>query len=141
GCKRVIVPEVGSTLSAAGELISDLATERRATRRMSTAAFDRTGANAVLDGLESECDAFVKTQGAAVAGATFVRTVEARYADQAWEIEVGLPVRRFVDEADIAAFRAAFDAEHQRLFGFCDPASAVEIVSWRVSVSCRMESA
>lgn len=141
GCKRVIVPEVGSTLSAAGELISDLVTERRATRRMSTAAFDRTGANAVLDGLESECDAFVKTQGAAVAGATFVRTVEARYADQAWEIEVELPVRRFVDEADIAAFRAAFDAEHQRLFGFCDPASAVEIVSWRVSVSCRMESA
>lgn len=141
GCRRVIVPEVGSTLSAAGALISDLVTERRATRRMTTAAFDPDTANALLEELDRECAAFVAAQGDALAGAHYFRTVEARYADQAWEIEVELPVRRFVDESDIEAFRAAFDQEHEQLFGFSDPASAVEVVSWRVSVACRMESA
>ncbi|MCW3834526.1 hydantoinase/oxoprolinase family protein [Sphingomonas canadensis] len=141
GCPRIIVPEAGSTLSAAGALMSDLVTERRATARMSTVDFSPAAANDVLDRLQEECAAFAAAQTGDPAEADFVRTVEARYADQAWEIEVMLPAGRLEGPADVARFRQAFDAEHQRLYGFCDPASAVEIVSWRVGVACRLKNA
>lgn len=141
GCSKIIVPEVGSTLSAAGALMSDLITERRATGRMSTEAFSSATANALLDELQRECAVFAASQTSDPADVDYVRTVEARYADQAWEIEVLLPVERFESDQDIAAFRAAFDAEHHRLYAFSDPDSPVEIVSWRVGVACRLKDA
>lgn len=141
GCKRIVVPEISSTLSAAGALMSDLITERRATARMSSGDFSADRANLILDRLHRECAAFAEAQSDDTIAVDYVRAVEARYADQAWEIEVVLPVDRFEGEADVAAFRQAFDAEHQRLYGFCDPATLVEIVSWRVGVACRLERA
>jgi N-methylhydantoinase A len=138
GCGRVIVPEVGSTLSAAGALMSDLITERRATGHMSTAAFDSERANAILGDLKAQCRSFAEAQASSPEAVEYVQTVEARYADQAWEIEVVLPVDAFSSEADVEALRRAFDAEHQRLYAFHDPGSAVDIVSWRVGVACRM---
>ncbi len=141
GCRRIVIPEIGSTLSAAGALMSDLITERRATGRMSTTAFAFDQANRILETLHQECAAFAAEQAADPADIDYVRTVEARYADQAWEIEVVLPVTQFAGADDVAAFRRAFDAEHQRLYAFCDPASPVDIIGWRVGVACRLKTA
>ncbi|MDB5696839.1 MAG: 5-oxoprolinase [Sphingomonas bacterium] len=141
GSARIVVPEVGSTLSAAGALMSDLVTERRATGRMSTASFSAQTANRILDGLEQKCRRFADAQANDTESVRYVRTVEARYADQAWEIEVVLPIERFGTEQDITAMREAFDVEHERLYNFRDANSAVEIVSWRVSVACRLRDA
>ncbi|MDB5364828.1 MAG: 5-oxoprolinase [Rhodospirillales bacterium] len=138
GCKRLIIPGTGATLSAAGALISDLSADRRATRHMSTSHFDRDGANAVLERLEDECRVFAEGPGQGAIATTYSYSVEARYADQAWEIEVTLPGARFTADGDVAAFRRAFDAEHERLYAFADPASAIEIVGWRVGVACRL---
>lgn len=141
GCRTVIVPEVGSTLSAAGALMSDLVTDRRATGRMSTRDFEADTANAVLDRLEAECRAFADAQTDGLAGVRYVRAVEARYADQAWEIEVMLPCERFASPVDIDALREAFHAEHEKLYAFRDPDSEIEVVSWRVGVACQLENA
>ncbi|RYE02287.1 MAG: hydantoinase/oxoprolinase family protein [Sphingomonadales bacterium] len=141
GSARIVVPEIGSTLSAAGALMSDLVTERRATGRMSTTAFSADTANGLLDRLEGECRDFASAQAGDTERVEYVHTVEARYADQAWEIEVVLPMARFGSDEDIAAFREAFDAEHERLYNFRDTNSAVEIVSWRVGVACRLRNA
>lgn len=48
----------------------------------------------------------------------YTYTVEARYAEQAWEIEVALPKARFETAEDLARVRAAFDAEHRRIYSF-----------------------
>ena len=138
GCRRVIVPETGATLSAAGALISELTTDHRATGYMSTRHFDAPRANALLAKLEAECRAFADASGASDEEARYVHTVEARYADQAWEIEVELPVTRFAADADLDTFTKAFHAEHERLYAFKDTESAIEIVAWRVAVACRL---
>ena len=140
GCPRIIIPEVGATLSAAGALISDLATDRRATALMALSSFDLTKANAILEDLEHGCASFSSGPGQGSTSVTYSYTVEARYAEQAWEIEVELPASRFRDAADVARFRANFDQAHQRLYAFADPASDVEIVGWRVGVACRLHS-
>lgn len=141
GCPRVLIPEMGATLSAAGALISDLSTDRRATGYAALSAFDASRANAILDRLEAGCRAFAEGPGAGSASIAYTYTVEARYAEQAWEIEVPLPCARFIGDDDRARFRAAFDAEHRRLYAFDDPASDVEIVGWRVAVGCRLHDA
>lgn len=138
GCRRVIIPEVGATLSAAGALISDLSADFRAMRQLSTGAFDRDAANAVLASLEQDCRRFAEGPGAGSSRVTYGYAVEARYADQAWEIEVALPAPRFEGAESVDAFRRAFDAEHERLYAFADPDSEIEIVGWRVSVACRL---
>jgi N-methylhydantoinase A len=137
GCARVMVPETGATLSAAGALISDLTTDRRATLYMSTERFDMANANTVLSALTEQCRRFADEAGDG-APVTYTQTVEARYADQAWEIEVELPAPYFASDDDVARFRRAFDIEHERLYAFTDPGSAVEIVSWRVAAACRI---
>jgi N-methylhydantoinase A len=43
-------------------------------------------------------------------------TVEARYPDQAWEIEVPLRRSRFDHPEDIATFVEDFHATHQNIF-------------------------
>lgn len=141
GCSKVIVPETGAALSAAGALISDLATDRRATGYMSTAAFSLERANSLMEGLEADCRAFTVEAGAGAKQITYSYTVEARYTDQAWEIDVELPSPRFVSPADLEAFVRAFHAEHERLYAFSDPESAIEIVGWRVAVACRLRPA
>ncbi|MDB5461352.1 MAG: 5-oxoprolinase [Caulobacteraceae bacterium] len=138
GCAKVMVPETGATLSAAGALISDLTTDRRATGYMTTRAFDASRANTLIEGLEAECRMFAGAAGAGAKQVTYSYTAEARYTDQAWEIEVELPGARFQTEADVAAFIQAFHTEHERLYAFADPDSAVEIVGWRVAVACRL---
>lgn len=138
GCRRVIVPETGATLSAAGALISELTTDHRATGYLSTHDFDTVKANTLLAGLEAQCRAFADASNAEEDETRYVYTVEARYADQAWEIEVQLPVTRFAGDADLTAFIQAFHAEHERLYAFMDAESAIEIVGWRVAVACRL---
>lgn len=118
GCPRVLIPEVGATLSAAGALISDLSTDRRATGYFTLTAFDSERANDILAKLEVGCREFASGPGAGCASVTYTYTVEARYAERAWEIEVALPKARFETAEDLARVRAAFDAEHRRIYSF-----------------------
>lgn len=137
-CARLIIPETGATLSAAGAQISDLKGDYRASAFMSTERFDTAAADRILDSLEVQCQKFAERSGALPEKTRLNFTVEARYAEQAWEIEVGLPRTRFSSEGSLQGFLQAFHDEHRRLYGFADPDSAVEIVGWRASIACEL---
>jgi N-methylhydantoinase A len=63
-----------------------------------------------------------------------------RYVGQAYEINVALSA---ADDGgvDLAGLRAAFDAEHDRLYGQCSPREPVEIVGYRVEATGRVDKA
>jgi N-methylhydantoinase A len=134
GCKRLLIPETGAAMSAAGAMMSDVATEYSVTSYSSTAAFDAARLNAALEGLGVQARAFAKRAGLP---ASINYLAEARYEGQAWEIDVPLPADRFAGDADVEAFRAAFDAMHEQIFTIRDPQSNVEIVGLRAAVRCR----
>ena len=102
--------------------------------------FDRASANSVLARLEERCLTFV---GDAGGGANFVIdwSTEARYPDQAWEIEVPLRCSRFNSADDVADLVADFHRTHQEVFAVSDPASPIETVGWNAEVRCRIGSA
>lgn len=136
GCPAVLVPSLGAALSAAGALMSELTQLYRATRFVTTDSFDFAAANDALDHLQELAHRFIKTAG--LGEGRIERAVEARYANQVWEIEVPLPVDRFADEGDVARFVEAFHAAHEAVFAIRDERSPVEIVGWAVRASCRL---
>lgn len=140
GCRTVIVPETGAALSAAGALLSELSAHQQAMFYSNSAAFDRDGVNAVLERLEAQCRQFAAGPGAGALESSVDWVAEARYPDQAWEIEVPLRAPRFASADDVAALAADFHAAHQDVFAVSDPHSAVEAVGWSAEVRCRVAS-
>jgi N-methylhydantoinase A len=138
GCRRVLLTEAGAALAASGALISDLSSHFQAMFHARDADFDRAGVNAVLDRLADACASFAAGPGGGGAHVEIDWSAEARYMDQAWEIEVPLRTSRFETKEDIAGLVADFHAMHQDKFAVSDPHAAMEVVSWNAEVRCRI---
>lgn len=139
GSKRVVIPEVGAALSAAGAMMSDLHSQYTRTFFATSEKFDAAGVNQILDGLEAKCKAFIEGPGAGSISQTIEFFAEARYPDQVWEIEVPLAARRFENDADVAALVEEFHKVHEDIFAINDPESGIEVVGWTASVKCQLK--
>jgi len=135
---RLLIPEVGAALSAAGAMMSDLCSQFHATLYTRSNEFDYARVNAVLANLEAQCQEFIDGPGRGSLEQTIQLWAEARYPEQVWEVEVALPSTRFNGPEDVQALVDAFHATHQELFAIHDPGSAVEVVGWSATVNCRI---
>ena len=136
GVERVIIPEVSAALSAAGALLSDLTQGFSSTSPTSTANFNFELAAETFETLTKRCEAFVAGPGADSVSHEIRYSVEARYPNQVWEIDVPLRAASLGTAEDIAAFRADFNKAHDELFAVSDPTSEVEIIAWHANVRC-----
>ena len=139
GCWPVLIPSASAALSATGALLSDLRTTYTATELMSTRVFDRERANAVLDGLLAQCKDFCNGPGAGSIRSEINFSVEARYQEQVWEIEVPLARPKFTSDADVADLVESFHDTHDALFAVRDTDSDVEVLTWVAQVSCALQ--
>lgn len=140
GVSRLLIPETGAALSAAGALLSDLTAEFAEACFASTREFDAARVNATARALLSRCEEFAAGPGRGAAETSMTVTAEARYENQVWEIDVPIDRQGFTGEDSIAQFRKRFDAQHRTLFSVNDPDSPVEIVMLRANVSCRLST-
>ena len=138
GCERVVIPEIGAALSAAGALMSDLQSSHRALHYASSDDFDFKGVNATLKALVTQCEEFIRGPGKGALESSIEVYAEARYRHQIWEIDLPLEGRRIGSKADLAKAREAFDRVHEEVFAFRDPGSDVEFVGWRATARCRL---
>lgn len=135
---RLLVPQVGAALSAAGAMLSELSARFQAMHFTRSNAFDHAGVAQVLDRLRARCQEFVRRQGADARSHRVALWVEARYAEQVWEISVELPGARIDGPEDLAGLAEAFHRQHQALFAVRDPLAAIEFVTWGATVSCQV---
>jgi N-methylhydantoinase A len=140
GCSRVVIPPVVATLSAAGAMMSDLATEFSMHFMTSTASFDLDGANRILAQLERKCHEFVSKVGSMPEKARIACIAETRYAGEVWQLDLPLRGLRFDSDQAVRDMVADFHALHEDVYAVRDPRSAVEIVSMRTRVSCSLDS-
>jgi len=138
GCRTVLVPETGAALAAAGALVSDLVAYHQAMLYATSKDFDFAAVNKVLADLEAHCEAFRRQIGPDAVFVGIDWSTEARYPDQAWEIEVPLRVSRFQENADVARLVADFHKTHQDIFAVSDEASSIETIGWAAAVHCRL---
>jgi N-methylhydantoinase A len=140
GCRRVLVTEAGAALSASGALISDLTAHLQAMFHTRSDAFDFVGVNKTLASLKASCDAFAAGPGAGARAVEIDWSTEARYLDQAWEIETPLRVSNFGGDTDVRTLAADFHRLHQDIFAVSDDKAEIETVSWNAEVRCRLGS-
>ena len=138
GCKWVFVPETGAALAASGALVSDLVSHLQAMFHTTSEDFDFAGAKAVLGKLEAECHAFHARTGAYAELAGIHWSVEARYPDQAWEIEVPLRSGSLATPEDVAQLVNDFHTAQADVFAINDPNSGIELIGWNAAVHCRI---
>jgi N-methylhydantoinase A len=133
GIDRVLVPSGAGVGSAIGFLRAPVGYDvvRSLYQRFRT--FDVAAVNALLAEMVAEADAVVAA-GSFGAPTTQTRIAFMRYVGQGHEIPVPLPARALV-AADVAAIRAAYDAEYSRFYDRPVPGSDVEIMSFSVAVA------
>lgn len=137
---RLLIPEVGAALSAAGAMMSDLTSQFHATAFAKSDAFEYERVNAVLESLEARCREFIDGAGRGSLEQSVQLWAEARYPEQVWEIEVPLPSTRFKGPADVKALVEAFHLAHEEVFAIRDDGSGVEVVGWSATVACRIRA-
>jgi N-methylhydantoinase A len=136
----LLIPEVGAALSAAGAIMSDLSARFQTMLFTGSGNFDYVGVNCALAELEGRCLRFVDGPGRDSHGHTISFWAEARYAEQVWEIDVPLPMRRFDGAQQLAALVEAFHRTHEELFAIRDEGAEVEVVGWGATVACRIRA-
>jgi N-methylhydantoinase A len=132
GCRQVLIPRTASALSACGGQYSDIVAEFSASKFTDSRDFDYAGVNSALRALDSRMEDFAA--GLRKRSFTTFRKeyfVEARYVNQAWELELSLKGDQVVGADDVASIVADFHTSHQRVFAITDPGQTVECIYWK----------
>lgn len=138
GCRQIIIPGVGATLSAAGALMSDLSADFSRTAFTTSNQFDFEMVNATLADLEAKCRDFLDGRGMGTLDQSVTFSVEGRYPHQVWEIEVPLSKPRFDDAGDVDQLVSDLHDLHEEMFAIADRQSHIEAVTWRARATCRL---
>ena len=136
GCKQVVVPALGATLSATGALMSNLSVEHSATCVTDSEHFDFDRVNHTLATLSARCEAFVRNHGKTASAHHIEFLMEGRYPHQVWEIEVPLESHHFESRDQVTQLVEAFHATHKEMFAIADLDSAVEMLLWKGRAQC-----
>jgi N-methylhydantoinase A len=135
---HAIVPQAAAALSAMGALISDLTNDFAETVHASTAHFPIKKVNETLERLEKRANAFLAAVADSSASTDITFSVEARYPQQMWDLEVPLPFSRFKGQEDVDALKASFHKVHQDVLSIADIGSEVETITWRARARARL---
>ena len=118
GCRTVLVPALAGLFSSLGLLYA-----RPEFHEVRTCHLDARAVGA------SELDTVFGELRRRLEGVEFVRSAELRYGGQTWEIEIAVG-----EPADLKAVIAAFEDEHERLYGIRgEEGSPIEIRALRLA--------
>jgi N-methylhydantoinase A len=127
GSARVIVPRAPGTLCALGSLVTDL---RRDFIRTVPAELHFAEPGAIsghFDELEAQARSWLDTQDAAITERRMLRFADMRYRGQSFDLTVPLA------DGSLDNLVARFHAQYNGIYGFADPAAAIEMTNIRVA--------
>jgi N-methylhydantoinase A/oxoprolinase/acetone carboxylase beta subunit len=134
GARTVLVPAVAGLFSAVGLLFARPEFHEVHTCHLDVDTADPGAVGAAFGGLEERLLAALGGRE----GIEWARSADLRYGGQSWEVEVELPS----GPVDLAALRARFEDEHERLYGVRGrPGSPVEVRALRLAALGQVASA
>ncbi|WEX09149.1 hydantoinase/oxoprolinase family protein [Chelativorans sp. AA-79] len=133
GINEVIVPPAPGVLSALGGLTADVRNDFTSTAYYDLAEENIERMQAELAQLEERARCWIEEEQRYRGEPSFLPSAEMRYRGQSFEIEVALDPAS-IALGDLAAIRAAFDAEHLRLYGHADEKAAIQIIALNMVV-------
>lgn len=136
----VLVPQLPGTFCALGAILADVRREYVRQARITT---DRSGAHwekitSLIAEIEAEALEWVAAEGDLIGSHELRLTCDMRYPGQAFELPIAVPDYA-LDRLTSSMLIDLFNAEHQRLYGFVEADSAVQVTTLRLSVVGRVE--
>ena len=127
GARGVLVPRLAGVFCALGMLNADVGQDfRPGVHRTARRGHRERGARRVRRPLEGDARTWLRQGGFETDAMRFEHEADLRYAGQQWDVRVADA------PAEVAELRAAFEREHDRLFGHVQPDSTVELTKLRV---------
>jgi len=130
-CPRVLIPRTAGALSAFGGQYSDIVYETGFSLQTDSGDYDFAALQDAFAAIDARLGVFEDSLPAGLEGVHRERFLEARYAHQAWTIEVPLADRPVDELGDPGLIADEFHGLHQRLFATSDPGEVVEILQCR----------
>lgn len=121
----VIVPRHAGVLSALGMLMADVTKDFSASVLRPSASLTMAELTRLAAPLVEQARAALRAEGFGPSKQVITTSVDVRYVGQSFEITLPLTT----------GYRAAFDREHGRTYGYSNPARPTEVVNVRVSAT------
>lgn len=133
GVEAVLVPASPGTLCAQGSLGADLRQDfiRTLPPGSHGAVAELAEAYAALS---VEAQRWLGEQPVRMSSTTMKLAADMRYRGQSFDLTVPVPADGAFDAAALDGLKAAFHAAYEVIYGFSDPAGAIEITNARVTV-------
>jgi N-methylhydantoinase A len=128
---RVILPAAAGVTAALGLLAAEVKFDVSRTYVKKTDELSVAYLNAMYREMEAQAAAVIR-ESAVTGAVTLLRSADARYAGQGYELNVALPPGA-LGEPELRRFRAAFDAAYAARYGYASPGEPVEIVNWKLA--------
>ncbi|MSQ54778.1 MAG: hydantoinase/oxoprolinase family protein [Betaproteobacteria bacterium] len=128
-CPKVYVPRLSGAFCALGMLHSNVRHDYVKVHVARLDAEEPAALDAAYRALEDQAGAILREAGFKPEAMRVEREMDLRYLGQQWDVRVVLGELRGTERE---AVRRAFEAEHERLFGHCQPGGIVEITKLRV---------
>lgn len=130
GSERAVLPKMASALSASGMHFADIVKDEAAALITSASRFDGPRINRLLDELDERLHAFANRFTHQYPNYKIEYSVEARYQNQIWTIDLPLSNDRFNSQADFDQLVNDFHDLHQRVYAVRDTGSDIEFLNW-----------
>ncbi|MGY4711621.1 hydantoinase/oxoprolinase family protein [Mycolicibacterium sp. CBM1] len=137
-CREVIVPVMGPALSAAGALIAELSQGFEINGKTRSDAFDHARVGQIIEQLAERAEKFISEAGSDIVASHIDYSMEARYPNQVWTLEVPIDPAHTESAEGVAALAKAFHVTHQETFAVADLSSPIEIESWHARARCQL---
>ncbi|MBI1848513.1 MAG: hypothetical protein HYR86_16285, partial [Candidatus Rokubacteria bacterium] len=131
GIPRVILPAAAGVTAAIGLLAAEVRFDVARTFVRRLEAMDPASLTAMYDEMAAQAGEVVR-ESAVGGDVTLVRSADARYVGQGYELTIPVPAGR-LDAAALAAMRRSFDEVYAARYGYASPAEPVELVTCKLS--------
>lgn len=128
----LLVPRESSIFCAAGMLMCDFQHDAVRALKAPLADLDAAAVGRTLEELAVGGRETLRGEGVGDEAISFAASLDLRYAGQWHELEVRLPWEPG-GSPDLGAMVAAFNAEHDRTFGYSSPEGTIECLALRLS--------
>jgi len=131
GIPRVILPAAAGVTAAIGLLAAEVKFDVARTWVRRLEALEPAALTTMYDDMAAQATAVVRDAAVATT-VTLVRSVDARYVGQGYELTVPVP-QGTLDAAALGRIRAAFDEIYAARYGYANPSEPVETVTWKLA--------
>jgi N-methylhydantoinase A len=139
GLSRILLPRAPGTFCALGAILADVRRDyvRTLRHRIGSGTDGWPAIAAAIGELERQALDWITHEGTLIGTHSLIVAMRMRYPDQAHELEVVVP-EQMRDALSGPALAEIFHAQHQLLYGFTEPDSAVQVTTVRLSVIGRV---